>query len=290
MLTPSVILTVGFFILPVLITMAMGFTSMDYRFRWDFIGLGNYIRMLHDLWLGKILTNTFFYVLGTLAIFNVTFGLILAILTTSISDRVGLFLRSLWLLPRFSPAVVYAAIWLWMLSPTENGLFNGLRMALGLEPISWISSSPMGVIILTNGIIGASMGMVVFTSAIKSIPVDFLWAARVDGASWLQEIRYIVLPMIRWPLLFITAYQTLSLLTSFEYILLITRGGPFYASTTWALHAYKLAFDVYAGTYAFGYGAALATVLVVIGTIASILYWRIFRFRKMMQEPKIEVT
>ncbi|HIC95988.1 TPA: sugar ABC transporter permease [Candidatus Bipolaricaulota bacterium] len=290
MLLPSILLTVCFFILPALITAAMGFTSMDFRFRWDFIGLGNYFKMIGDFLLGRILLNTGVYVSGTLAIFNVTFGLILAILTTSIHERTGLFFRSLWLLPRFSPAVVYAAIWLWMLSPTENGLLNGLRMALGAEPISWISSYPWGVIILTNGSIGASMGMVIFSSAIKSISPDYLWAARVDGASWLQEIRYVVLPMIRWPLLFITAFQTLSLLTSYEYILLITRGGPFYASTTWALHAYKLAFDVYAGTYAFGYGAALATVLVLIGTVASIAYWRWFRFREMMEEPRIEVT
>lgn len=283
-------MTIGFFVIPVIVTAIMGFTSLDYRFKWDFIGFGNYIRMTKDFLIPKILVNTLVYTFGTLGIFNVTFGLILALLTTSIGERAGLFFRALWLLPRFTPPVVYAAIWLWILSPTKNGLLNGLRDLLGFPPVAWISENPWGVIIVTNGIIGASMGMVVFASAIKSIPRDYLWAARVDGASWFQEVRHIILPLIRWPLMFITAYQTLSLLTSYEYILLITQGGPFHASEVWSLYAYNVAFSSYSGTFAFGYGAALATVLVIIGTIASIVYWKVFRFRKMMTPPKIEAV
>lgn len=289
-LSPGLLLTIGFFVIPVIVTAIMGFTSLDYRFKWDFIGFGNYIRMTKDFLIPKILVNTLVYTFGTLGIFNVTFGLILALLTTSIGERAGLFFRALWLLPRFTPPVVYAAIWLWILSPTKNGLLNGLRDLLGFPPVAWISENPWGVIIVTNGIIGASMGMVVFASAIKSIPRDYLWAARVDGASWFQEVRHIILPLIRWPLMFITAYQTLSLLTSYEYILLITQGGPFHASEVWSLYAYNVAFSSYSGTFAFGYGAALATVLVIIGTIASIVYWKVFRFRKMMTPPKIEAV
>ena len=287
-LSPGLLLIIAFFIVPVVVTTVMGFTSLDYRFKWDFIGLGNYYRMARDFLIPKILINTLVYTFGTLAIFNVTFGLILALLTNSIEERTGTFFRALWLLPRFTPPVVYAAIWLWILSPTQNGLLNSVRAAMGLQPMAWITHYPWGVIIVTNGIIGASMGMLVFASAIKSIPRDYLWAARVDGASWFQEVRHIILPLIRWPLMFITAYQTLSLLTSYQYILLITQGGPFHASEVWSLYAYNLAFSSYSGTYPFGYAAALATILVVIGGAASIIYWRIFRFREMMAPPKIE--
>jgi len=289
-LSPGLLLTLAFFVIPAVVTAVMGFTSLDYRFKWDFIGLGNYYRMAHDFLIPKILVNTLVYTFGTLGIFNVTFGLILALLTTSIGERAGLFFRALWLLPRFTPPVVYAAIWLWILSPTKNGLLNGIRAAMGLPSVAWISQHPWGVIIVTNGIIGASLGMLIFSSAIKAIPRDYLWAARVDGASWFQEVRHIILPLIRWPLMFITAYQTLSLLTSYEYILLITKGGPYHASEVWSLYAYNLAFSSYSGTYPFGYAAALATVLVVIGGVASVVYWRIFRFRQMMAPPKIETA
>jgi inositol-phosphate transport system permease protein len=96
--------------------------------------------------------------------------------------------------------------------------------------------------------------------------------------------------MIRWPLLFVTAYQTLSLLTSFETILLLTGGGPgFYTTEVWALHAYHTALSNYFGNTEFGYGSALAAVLVVIGIIASVIYLRVFRFNEMVSEPKVEV-
>jgi len=101
----------------------------------------------------------------------------------------------------------------------------------------------------------------------------------------------VVLPMLRWPIMFVTAYQTLSLLTSFEYILLLTDGGPgFYTTTVWALHAYKLALQNYFGNVRFGLGAAMAAVLVVIGILVSLLYLRIFNFRALVTEPKVEVN
>lgn len=288
-LLPGILMAVIFFVLPALLTVLMGFTGMDYRFRWDFVGLRNYYKMIHDFLIPRILLNTGVYVLGTLAIFNVTFGLILAILTTSVEKRTGLFFRTLWLLPRFTPPVVYATIWFWILDPTGYGLLNSARQMLGLQTVDWIAAHPWGVIIVSNGFIGASMGMVVFASAIESIPRDYRWAAKVDGASWFQEIRYVVVPMIRWPLLFITAYQTLSLLTSYEYILLITKGEPFYRSEVWSLYTYDVAFSAYSGTYEFGYGAALATVLVIIGVVASLVYWKVFKFQRMIKEPVIEV-
>ena len=69
------------------------------------------------------------------------------------------------------------------------------------------------------------------------------------------------LPALRWPISFVTIYQTLSLLVSFEYILLLTKGGPFYDTTVYALYIYRRAFE--SGQY--GYGAALALFLIVIG-------------------------
>jgi inositol-phosphate transport system permease protein len=132
--------------------------------------------------------------------------------------------------------------------------------------------------------------MIIFTAALKSIPEDYIRAASVDGASTLQIIRHVEMPMIKWPIMFVTAYQTLSLLTSYEYILLVTDGGPgLFTTEVWALYSYHLAFVQYGGIVKFGYGAALATILVIIGIIMSIVYWKIFRFKELMLEPKIEV-
>jgi inositol-phosphate transport system permease protein len=112
----------------------------------------------------------------------------------------------------------------------------------------------------------------------------------VDGASTWQIIRDITLPLLKWPLLFVTSYQTLSLLVSFEYILLLTEGGPgLYTTEVWALTSYKRALRTYFGTNQWGYGSAWGFLLVVVAIAASIIYLRVFRFDDLVQEPKIDV-
>jgi inositol-phosphate transport system permease protein len=130
--------------------------------------------------------------------------------------------------------------------------------------------------------------MILFSSAIKAIPTSMLYASEVDGASRWQQVRYIILPQLRWPILFTTSYQTLSLLTSFEYILLSTEGGPGRATEVWALAAYHTALSNYGGNLQYGLGAAYALILVVIGIIASLLYLRFFNFKELVSKPRIE--
>ena len=77
--------------------------------------------------------------------------------------------------------------------------------------------------------------MILFSAAIKAIPLSMLYASEVDGANRWQQIRHVILPQLRWPILFVTSYQTLSLLTSFEYIMLSTDGGPGGATEVWGI-------------------------------------------------------
>ena len=154
-----------------------------------------------------------------------------------------------------------------------------------------VTSNPWIFVILVNGFIGASFGLVIFTSAIEAIPKDYLTASKVDGASSLQTIRHVILPMIRWPILFVITYQTLSLLTSFEQILLLTNGGPgLFKTEVWALRAYHLALSTETGNTQWGYGAAWAVILVIIGVAAAIIYMRVFKFDDLVVEPKIDLV
>ncbi|MEE8272603.1 MAG: sugar ABC transporter permease, partial [Alphaproteobacteria bacterium] len=226
-------------------------------------------------------------VFGTLAFFNVTFGLILALLTTAIPKASGGFFRGVWLLPRMSPSVLYILLWVWVINPSEFGLLNQVLIQVFgvVDPVDLLTNAPVALIIFANGFIGASMGMIIFTSAIRGIPEHLFYAARVDGAGSLSIVRHITLPALKWPISFITIYQTLSLLVSFEYILLLTEGGPFFDTTVYALYIYRRAFQ--SGQY--GYGAALALFLIVIGIVLALLGWRFFDMRKLLQQPRIEV-
>jgi inositol-phosphate transport system permease protein len=286
-LGPATVLLVVFFLAPVLIDLGIAFTDMGRNLRVTQFTTENVARMFSgDQRLISVMGTTLVYVLCTLAIFNVSYALILSLATTALPQRTGAFFRAVWLLPRMSPSVVYALLWTWVVAPTDYGLLNQTLTGLGLPTLDLKSNAPMLVIVLANGFIGASFGMIIFTGAIRSIPEHLFHAARVDGAGELSIIRYVTLPAIRWQLSFVTLYQALSLLVSFEYIWLITDGGPFYDTTVWALYVYKRAFDN--GQYA--YGAALALALVIIGIAVALLLWRFFDMRALLQKPRIEVS
>ncbi len=280
-----------FFVAPVIITLWISLTDMSTATfsNPSFVGIENYRRMLRSNALTKIIRNTGFYVATTLALFNIGAALAVALLTTHIPRRSGALFRALWLLPRITPSVVYIMIWKYLAADAPYGVFNQFLQPFGITPQNWVVAAPWVMVILVNGFIGASFGMIIFTSAIESIPASYLHASRVDGATALQTIRYVILPLLRWPLLFVLTYQTLSLLTSFEQILLLTDGGPGYFTTeTWALQAYHRALSNYFGNVNFGFGAALAAVLVLIGVTLAVVYLRVFRFKELLQEPKIE--
>ena len=290
---PAAILIVLFFFLPVVLTGGISLTDLataTFGGRARFVGLQNYQRMVLSPYTVKIFTNTVVYVVCTLVFFNVGMALVISLLTTSINKTAGSLFRAIWLLPRITPAVIYVIMFQYMLADAPEGILSQFVTGLGGKGENWLYSYPMVAVIVANGLIGTSFGMIIFTSAIESIPPDYLIAARVDGASTWQIIRRIKIPLIRWPLLFVTAYQTLSLLTSFEQILLLTGGGPgFYTTEVWALYAYHTALSNYYGNTEFGFGSALAALLVVIGIVASVVYLRVFRFKEMVAEPKIEV-
>jgi inositol-phosphate transport system permease protein len=286
-LGPATALLALFLIAPVVVDIGIAFTDIGRNLRVTEFTTANVERLLTaDHRLIPVMTTTFVYVVSTLALLNVGFALALSLATTALPQRTGAFFRAVWLLPRMSPSVVYALLWTWVVAPTDYGLLNQILSALGLPLFDMKSQAPMLLIVPANGFVGASFGLIIFTSAIRSVPEHLFHAARVDGAGELSIIRHVTLPAIRCQLSFVTVYQALSLLVSFEYIWLITDGGPFFDTTVWALYVYGRAFG--SGQYA--YGAALSLGLVVIGVVVALLLWRFFDMRALLQRPRIEVA
>jgi len=249
----------------------------------------NFTRMFSLPDTKRTFVNTILYVFTTLILFNTGFALVLSIVTHYMPDRPAGIFRALWLLPRISPPVLYVLLWKWL--AWDTGFLSRILVPLGFESRNWMLDNPTNAwvfIVLINGFVGASMGMLIFSSAIKAIPVSLFHASEVDGANRWQQIRYVILPQLRWPILFITCYQSLSLLTSFEYILLATEGGPGGATEVWALTTYLTALNNYAGNLEYGYGAALALILVVVGVVLSLAYLRLFDFKSLVAPPPIE--
>lgn len=298
-LGPAIVLLFALLVVPIVVDLVVAFTDMAQT-----VTIGEFttrqfdklVRPSDDAWFGFELRGSFYralsltaiYVFCTLTIFNITFGLILALTTTALSDRLGAFFRAVWLLPRMSPSVVYGLLWIWVVDPTERGLLNQVLInVFGLEPINMMLDHPMVLIVMANGFIGASIGMLILTSAIRSIPKHLFHAARADGAGPMAITWHIVLPALRWPLSYITVFQTLSLLVSFEYIFLIM--GASRSTMTMAMLAYTktLAPDIGSGQYA--YGAAITLILIVIGMATAMFMWRMSNMKALLAKPKIEV-
>lgn len=290
-LGPTVVLVVLFFAIPAVLILAMSLTNLSTATglsNWSFVGLQNYRRSIMHPSSGQVAGATIFYVVMTLTFFNVGLGLLLALLTTHVPRKAGFFFRALWLLPRVTPVVVYVLMWKFMAEAHPFGIINS-HVAVPIldgSGANLLPSFPWTFVILMSGFIGASFGMIIFTSAIESIPPDYMNAALVDGAGVWQRMRFVVLPALKWPLLFVATYQTLSLFTSFEYIFALTQGS--YGTRVWSLWAYQAAFSNYFGNFLYGLGAALAVVLVIIGAIAALAYMKFFKFEELVQEPKIE--
>ncbi len=295
-MAPAIFLIIMFFIIPALMVIYLSMTDLSTSnftsdiTQMNFVGLANYYTLLSDNFAAKIFFNTVFYVLMTLTIFNIGAGLGVALITAHIDRRAGFIFRALWILPRITTASVYVLMWRRIIAEPPFGILNQVNGWLGQPSIGYASQNPWTFVIIVNGFIGLSFGMIIFTSAIEAIPKDILNASLVDGSTLMQRVRYIILPILRWPLLFVVTYQTLSLLTSFEQILLLTNGGPgLYETEVWALTAYHRALSNYFGNAQWGYGSAFAVVLVVIGVVLAIIYMRVFRFQDLVAEPKIEV-
>ncbi len=285
-LAPAIALLAVFFLAPIVVNTVIAFTDMGANLRVGEFTFKNFERIVQrDARLPVVLLTTLIYVTATLFIFNVGLGALLAMTSTAIPDRLGNFFRGLWLLPRMSPAVLYGILWIWIADPSSSGLLNQVTGTFGLPPVNLRNDFPLFLVILANGVVGASFAMVILTSSIRAIPLHLANAARVDGAGEWGVLRHVVAPALSQPIRFVTIYQALSLMTTYEYILLITGGGPVYDSTPYALYIYRRAFE--SGAYA--YGAALALGLMVIGIAFTLLQWRITNMRSTFAAPKIEV-
>lgn len=298
-LGPAAVLLLLFFLAPIVVNVFVAFSDMERVVAFtDFPTTEQFrkiVRPNEEALLGFELRGTFerslgitaVYVVTTLALFNLGFALILALTTTAVPPRLGAFYRAVWLLPRMSPSVVYALLWIWSVDPTERGLVNQILIhVMGLDPVNMRLDHPMLLIVLANGFIGASLGMIIFTSAIRSIPEHLFHAARADGAGPLSIVRHVVLPALRWPISYITVYQSLALIVSFEYIFLIM--GDARQTMTLAVLAYTRSLAPQSGGGQYAYGAAISMLLILIGIFAALALWRLTNMAALLQRPRIE--
>lgn len=286
-IAPFALLVFVFFILPAIATVGMSFTDLGASMKPHYIGLENFKRIFTDYNLPEILSHTAVFAVLSLVV-SLLFALVLSIATQYfLKGKVSaVFYRVLWLIPSVIPSVVYVTFWKFLFDPTEGGFMNDLlhRMGVISDPVSWFTKGAMAIVILATIVSTVSGGMILLSAAINSIPEDLYKAARVDGASEKSVILKIILPTLKWPLMYITISDLIGFVSSYFFIMLLTQGGPMRDTTTLSLYAFQQAFNL---KY-YGYGASVSLIVVFISFVLTLLLIRLFDFDQLIKPSRIE--
>jgi multiple sugar transport system permease protein len=236
-----------------------------------FAGLGNYRTVVHDATFAPALVHTMVFTLASL-VFQFAFGMALAVFFHQ-HFRLSATLRALFLVPWLLPLIVSASTWSWMLN-SDSGVVNyGLHL-LGIAPVDWLTSPHWSLVsvIIANIWIGIPFNLVLLYSGLQSIPTALYEAAALDGVNSWQRFRRITFPLLR-PVSAITLLLGLVYtLKVFDIIWIMTKGGPVDSSTTFATWSYRLGFGNLLP--AFGPGAAVGNLLVIMALIFGLIYIR----------------
>jgi multiple sugar transport system permease protein/raffinose/stachyose/melibiose transport system permease protein len=114
------------------------------------------------------------------------------------------------------------------------------------------------------------LAMVIFLAGLTSIPSELTEAAEIDGASYLQSLRNVVIPLLSPATVVVVALSIINSLKSFDVVYMMTQGGPFHSTDTLAMFMYNESFK----KYYMGYGSAIAVVLFLIAMVIIAFYFR----------------
>ncbi|HEY2745144.1 MAG TPA: extracellular solute-binding protein [Polyangia bacterium] len=237
--------------------------------RWTFIGLHNFADILasHDAPITDPLS--FWFTLAVTALWTVAnvalhviIGVTLALLLRDPFLRLRSVYRVLLIVPWAVPNYITALIWRGMFQ-RQFGAINGLLALVGVHPISWFSRfwTAFSANLATNVWLGFPFMMVVTLGALSQIPKELEEAAALDGASRLQRLRHVILPLLKPALLPSVLLGAVWTFNMFNIVFLVSGGEPDGATDILVSQAYRWAFS---RGHRYGYAAAYAVLIFVI--------------------------
>ena len=272
-LLPASAYVVIFFGYPLVANVVM--SAQDYTVRSfytgeaPFVGLGNYAAVLRNPLFTTSTVNTVVFTAASIA-FQFALGLALALFFNGRFLGSSL-LRSLLLLPWLLPLVVSGAVWRWMFDQ-DHGVLNTAVGVFGIDRIPWLSSTSWALpaVILTNIWIGIPFNLVILHGGLRAIPASLYEAAELDGAKPWQRFRHITWPLLRPVTGIVLMLGLVYTIKVFDVIMVVTGGGPANATQTLTTWSYQLSFH----DFAFGQGAAVGNILILVATVFGLLYLR----------------
>ncbi|MYT72372.1 MULTISPECIES: sugar ABC transporter permease [unclassified Streptomyces] len=258
---------------PIAYCVYIAFTDLQLTGQADssFVGFDNFTAAFHDpAFLNAVRLTLVFTFLSSVVGQN-TLGLALAALMKRASKPVrtvtGAVVVTAWVLPEVVAGFLLYAFF------RREGTLNAILDQLGLPSQNWLFTLPILAVSFANVWRGTAFSMLVYSAALDEIPAEITEAAEVDGANAWQRLWHVTLPMIRRSIGTNLMLNTLQTLSVFGLIWVMTRGGPSNHSQTLPLFMYEQAFQ----KSMIGYGTAVALLLLVVGSLFSVVYMRLLR-------------
>ena len=270
MMSPSVILLLGWMLVP--LTMTIYFSFLRYNLldpgTESFTGWTNYYYFVTDPSFTDALINTISIFGGVLFITTIG-GVGFSLLLDQPMWKSGL-IRMLVIAPFFVMPTVSALVWKNMFMNPVNGFFGQIASFLGLQPFDFFGQAPLLSVIWIISWQWLPFATLILLTALQSLDQDQLEASEMDGANSFSRFIFIILPHLARPITVAILIQTIFLLSIFAEILVTTNGGPGTATTnlTYLIYVQSLLqFDV-------GAGSAGGVIAIILANIVAIFLMR----------------
>jgi multiple sugar transport system permease protein len=284
LLAPSLLILTVFLLFPLIWNVYLSIHDVTFSTilkNWKFVGLMNYVDLLSDPDFYSSLKVSLIFVGGSVAL-QFFLGLVLAILLNQ-QVKGSNTLRALFIIPWTVSAVITGFSFKFIFNDDFGILNYGLEQ-MGLYPIAWLSDpgAVVWTIVIANMWHGTPFTMLFLTAGLFSINPVVYEAALIDGASKTKSFFHITLPLLKPFIVINTILITMWSVNFFDLILVMTNGGPLFASTTSSLFMYREAFE-------FGMlskGSAVGIFLIVVNLVLAYSYIRLFKRNESVVEVK----
>jgi raffinose/stachyose/melibiose transport system permease protein len=269
-LVPALLINAVIILIPAFLTLAMAFANWDGASTPTFAGLDNFRAIFADPVFFSALRNNIKWTLIFLTI-PIAMGFFAGVMLL-VANRGRAFFQAVYFLPVIIATVVVARVWQGMIYNPESGLVGWLNLhGFSLaDPLTNVSISLYAVAAVDLWHWWGFLA-VVFFAALRQVDTAQIDAAMMDGANLWQLMRHVLLPAIRPTVTLMMIMTVIWSFLAFDFVYVLTQGGPAYASEVLSTLSYRYAFF----NYQIGPAAAVALVISFFGLIATVFYVRL---------------
>ena len=267
-LAPALLFVASFVFYPLAQLFHISMTSELLLGGGEFVWFDNYVTALND----RSFWRAFWFTVRYTAIITpvlIGLGFLLALLATANRPIVRL-TRGVIFLPVVIGLASSSLLWIWLFDQ-QVGLFNKMLVDLHVigKPMVWFTKADIGLFAVIISVVWkvVGFGMIIMLSGIQSIHQEIIEAAMIDGASWFQRVRRIIVPLSLRAILLATLISAIGSMLAFDQFYLMTGGRPRGQTFTSVYWIYQNSF-VY---FKLGYGSALSIILMLIILCGSAL-------------------